>query len=116
MGAGLIPLHSAGVRRGPHSLVCCPNHNPDGTVSWVFLKQNWSIVTPTDVDGADAAWLAEPHEIVYVDRSGVERRETARLSGPCLVWQPLVADRRTTARLEGIAELVTARSIAESMR
>jgi len=88
----------------------------DGTVSWVFLKQNWSIVTPTDVDGADAAWLAEPHEIVYVDRSGVERRETARLSSPCLIWQPLVADRRTTARLEGIAELVTARSIAESLR
>lgn len=88
----------------------------DGTVSWVFLKRNWSIVTPTDVDGTDAAWLADPHEIAYVDRTGVERRETARLSGPCLVWQPRVGDRRITARLEGIGELAIARSVAESLR
>jgi hypothetical protein len=87
----------------------------DGTVSWVFLKQHWSIVTPTEVDGADAAWLADPHEIVYIDRTGIERRETARLSGPCLVWQPQLADRRTTARLEGIAQLDAARTIAESL-
>jgi hypothetical protein len=88
----------------------------DGTVSWVFLKQNWSIVTPTEVDGADAAWLADPHEIVYVDRAGVERRETARVSGPCLVWQPTLGLRLTTARLEGVAPLADARKIAESLR
>jgi hypothetical protein len=87
----------------------------DGSLSYAFLKRNWSTVTPTEVDGADAAWLAEPHEIVYVDRTGVERRETARLSGPCLVWQPLLADRRTTARLEGIAQLDAARAVAESL-
>ena len=88
----------------------------DGTVSWVFLKQNWSIVTPTEVDGSDAAWLADPHEIAYVDRAGVERRETARVSGPCLVWQPMLAEPRTTARLEGVPVLEDARLIAESLR
>jgi hypothetical protein len=82
----------------------------------VFLKQNWSIVTPTEVDGADAAWLADPHEIVYVDRAGVERRETARVSGPCLVWQPTLGLRLTTARLEGVAPLADTRKIAESLR
>ena len=88
----------------------------DGTMSWVFLKQNWSIVTPTEVDGADAAWLADPHEIAYVDRAGVERRETARVSGPCLVWQPKLAEPGTTARLEGVPRLEDARLIAESLR
>ncbi|HEY5787834.1 MAG TPA: hypothetical protein VIT65_23985 [Microlunatus sp.] len=88
----------------------------DGTMSWVFLKQNWSHVTPTEVDGTDAAWLADPHEIAYVDRAGVERRETARVSGPCLVWQPMLAEPRTTARLEGVLRLQDARVIAESLR
>lgn len=88
----------------------------DGTVSWVFLKQNWSIVTPTEVDGSDAAWLADPHEIAYVDRAGVERRETTRVSGPCLVWQPRLAEPGTTARLEGVPVLEDARLIAESLR
>jgi hypothetical protein len=87
----------------------------DGNLSYAFLKRHWSSVTPTEVDGADAAWLAELHEIVYVDRAGVERRETARLSGPSLVWQPRLGDRRTTARLEGIDRLDAARSIAESL-
>ena len=63
-----------------------------------------------------AAWLADPHEIAYVDRAGVERRETARVSGPCLVWQPRLAELRTTARLEGVPVLEDARLIAESLR
>jgi hypothetical protein len=88
----------------------------DGTLSYAFLKRHWSIVTPTEVDGADAAWLAEPHEIVYVDRTGVERPETARLSGPSLVWQPRLGQHRTTARLEGLGQLEQARQIAESLR
>ena len=87
----------------------------DGTMSWVFLKQNWSTITPTTVGEAEAAWLAEPHEIVYVDRAGVERRETARLSGPSLIWQPTIDGREVTVRLEGIATLQRARSIAVSL-
>lgn len=88
----------------------------DGALSYAFLKQHWSLVTPTEVDGADAAWLAEPHEIVYVDRAGIERPETARLSGPSLVWQPQFGEHRTTARLEGLTRLGQARHIAESLR
>lgn len=87
----------------------------DGTISWVFVKQNWSIVTPTDVAGADAVWLADPHEIVYVDRDGIERHETARLSGPSLIWQPTLDGRELTVRLEGITGLEQARTIAESL-
>lgn len=87
----------------------------DGTISWVFLKQHWSAVTPTDVAGAEAAWLADPHEIVYVDRAGTERRETARISGPSLIWQPTLDGRELTVRLEGIATLDRARTIAESL-
>lgn len=87
----------------------------DGTISWVFVKQNWSIVTPTDVAGADAVWLADPHEIVYVDRDGIERHETARLSGPSLIWQPTLDGRELTVRLEGITRLEDARAIAESL-
>ena len=88
----------------------------DGTISWVFLKQNWATVTPTDVAGADAAWLADPHEIVYVDRTGTERRETARISGPSLIWQPTLDGRELTVRLEGISRLEQARTIAKSLR
>ena len=88
----------------------------DGTISWVFLKQNWATVTPTDVAGADAAWLADPHEIVYVDREGIEHRETARVSGPSLIWQPTLDGRELTVRLEGISRLEQARTIAKSLR
>lgn len=88
----------------------------DGTISWVFLKRNWSTVTPTDVDDADGAWLADPHEIVYIDRAGTERRETARISGPSLIWQPTLDGREVTVRLEGVATLDQARTIAGSLR
>jgi hypothetical protein len=88
----------------------------DGTLSWVFLKRSWKTVTPTQVNGQEAAWLADPHEISYVDRDGVERRETARVSGPCLVWETTLGDRVVTARLEGIGELPTARAVAETLR
>jgi hypothetical protein len=88
----------------------------DGTVSWVFLKRSWRSVTPTQVNGWEAAWLADFHEIAYVDSAGVERRETARISGPCLVWQPMLDGRWITARLEGVERLDTARAIAESLR
>ena len=89
----------------------------DGTMSWVFVKQNWKLITPTEVGGSsDAVWLAETHEIAYVDRDGVERRETARLSGPSLIWQPMIDGRELTVRLEGITTLDRARAIAESLR
>ncbi len=87
----------------------------DGTMSWAFVKQNWTKVTPTDVDGRDAVWIADPHEIVYVDRDGIERPETARIAGPALVWEATIDGRSITVRLEGVAELSTARAIGESL-
>jgi hypothetical protein len=41
----------------------------DGTISGVFVKRVWSQVIPTAVNGRDAAWIAETHEIVYTDRN-----------------------------------------------
>jgi hypothetical protein len=66
----------------------------------------------TEVDGATALWLTGPHSIVYVDRAGVRRTETSRLSAPALVWQrgPV------TIRLEGALTLDQARAVAESLR
>jgi hypothetical protein len=87
-----------------------------GTISWVFVKQVWSEVTPTAVNGRDAAWIADTHEIVYTDRDGTERRAEARISGPCLVWERLTGPETVTLRLEGDLSLERALVIAESVR
>ena len=87
----------------------------DGTISWVFVKGVWSEVTPTAVNGRDAAWIADTHEIVYTDRDGTERAE-ARISGPCLVWERLTGPETVTLRLEGDLSLERALAIAESVR
>ena len=87
-----------------------------GTISWVFVKRVWSEVTPTAVNGRDAAWIADTHEIVYTDRDGTERRAEARISGPCLVWERLTGPETVTLRLEGDLSLERASAIAESVR
>jgi hypothetical protein len=88
----------------------------DGTISWVFVKQVWSQVIPTVVNGRDGAWIADTHEIVYTDRDGTERRAEARISGPCLVWERLTGPETVTLRLEGDLSLERALAIAESVR
>ena len=88
----------------------------DGTISWVFVKRVWSQVIPTAVNGRDAAWIADTHEIVYTDRGGTERRAEARISGPCLVWERLTGPGTVTLRLEGDLSLERAVEIAESVR
>jgi hypothetical protein len=87
----------------------------DGTISWVFVKQVWSEVIPTAVNGRDAAWIADTHEIVYTDRDGTERRAEARISGPCLVWERLTGPQTVTLRMEGDLSLERAVAIAESV-
>jgi hypothetical protein len=52
---------------------------------------------PVQVNGTRAYWVNGPHEVIYVDRGGSNRTETARLAGKTLVWQ--VGD--VTYRLEG---------------
>ncbi len=83
----------------------------DGNLESGFLKSapdaRW-----TEVAGQTAVWLPAPHPVTYVDRSGVQRTEGARLAGPTLVW----ADRSVTYRLEGLRSLEQARTVAESLR
>jgi hypothetical protein len=87
-----------------------------GELSWVFVKKYWEDVTPTAVGGRDAVWLAASHPIVYVDRDGAERTESARIAGPSLVWQRTASGSEVTLRLEGDVTLVRALAIAESVR
>ena len=44
-----------------------------------------------------AIWLERPHELMYVDRAGQWRTETARLAAQSLLWQRGAV----TYRLEG---------------
>jgi hypothetical protein len=63
------------------------------------------------VGTATGIWFAQPHEVVYVDRSGTERQETARLAGPTLIW----AVGQVTFRLEGVGTLDEALAIGTSV-
>jgi len=88
----------------------------DGGLSWMFLKRTRDPFQVTNVNGRDAVWFATAHPISYVDRSGRERTEEARIAGPCLVWEREVAGRRVTLRLEGNQPLADAVAAAESVR
>jgi hypothetical protein len=83
----------------------------DGSLEPVFVK------TAPDgqwVEGVGdfAVWLATPHPVSYIDRDGVTRVATSRLSGPVLVW----ADGSVTYRLEGLSTLEEASEVARSVR
>jgi len=62
------------------------------------------------VDGSDALWFEDPHEVVLLEADGSRRTESARLAGHTLIWQ----DRFTTLRLEGDLDLARAVEIATS--
>lgn len=65
----------------------------------------------TTVGTAGALWLDGPHPLGYLDQTGAERTESARTSGPALVWQRAAV----TLRLEGVADRDRAVDIAESV-
>ena len=88
----------------------------DGELSWMFLKRTRDPFQVTAVNGRDAVWFASAHAISYVDRSGREQTEDARIAGPCLVWEHEVDGSRVTLRLEGDQSLVDAVAAAESVR
>ncbi len=70
-------------------------------------------VEPSTVHGREAAWIVGgTHEIGYIDRSGDLQLDTVRRSGPVLLWER----GGVTYRIEGIAMLSQARTIAESLR
>lgn len=83
----------------------------DGTLSPYFLKKFSDEVDYTIVDGQQAVWLARPHPILILNPDGSERAESARQSGPSLVWQ----NAGVTLRLEGVADQQAAVAIAETM-
>ncbi len=71
----------------------------DGSLDLGFAKTTATADTEwVDVNGASGLWFPTPHEVVYVDRNNVRHRETARLTGPTLVW----SDAHATYRLEGL--------------
>lgn len=77
-----------------------------------FVKKYVDTIEFATVGGAAALWLARPHPLVSLDAQGVERTDSARTSGPALVWQrgPV------TLRLEGIADRAEAIAVAESVQ
>jgi hypothetical protein len=81
-----------------------------GQVSTMYIKRISNQVEFLQVDGRDALWFKSPHELVYVDKRGIEHTAQARAAGPTLVWQ--YDD--LTFRLEGIPDKTRAAAIATS--
>jgi hypothetical protein len=81
----------------------------DASLDFSMLKRT-PRVEFTQVDGSDAMWFEEPHEVVLLAPDGSRRTESARLAGHTLIW--LKGD--TTLRLEGDVTLERAIQIAES--
>jgi hypothetical protein len=70
----------------------------NGQIGPVVAKFGDSLgVEKVTVNGTDGLWVPGPHEVVYIDRNGEWRTESARLSGKTLIWQ--VGE--VTLRLEG---------------
>ncbi len=88
----------------------------DGQLDWIFLKRTREPFEVVMVSGRDAVWFATAHEISYVDRSGQERTEQSRISGPSLVWERAANRTLVTVRLEGKFQQSEAIRVAESMR
>jgi hypothetical protein len=81
----------------------------DATLDFAVLK------TATDVqwaavDGVDALWFEEPHEVALLEPDGTRVTHSARLAGHTLIWP----EGRVTLRLEGEIGLSRAMEIAES--
>jgi hypothetical protein len=64
------------------------------------------------VGGDNAVWVPRPHDVYYVDRNGITRTESARLSARTLVLQ----HGQVTLRLEGDFTEEQAIEIANSVR
>jgi hypothetical protein len=81
----------------------------DGEIDPYFAKKvQVAGVRWTEINGQPAVWIPAPHAVTYVDRTGVERTETARLAGSTLIWLSAEA----SYRLEGELTLDEAVKIA----
>jgi len=86
-----------------------PRLDQSSSLTYTFAKSARS-VERVSVDGRDALWFADSHEVVLLDESGATVPQTDRRAGRTLVW--MVGD--TTLRLEGDLTLARALSLAES--
>jgi len=85
----------------------------DGQIAPVFEKfASGPGIERVRVANGDGVWVPGPHEVVYVDRSGQWRTESARLAANTLIWQ---LD-RVTLRLEGRFTKAEALTVASSVR
>ena len=62
------------------------------------------------MNGIDALWFEEPHEVALLEPDGTRVTHSARLAGHTLIWQ----EGEVTLRLEGDVDLGRAQEIAES--
>ena len=98
----VVSLHYQGVRIDQF----------DGTLHPYFGKfTRAEDVVPTKVDGFDAVWVPRPHVVIYIDRAGTERQESARLATHTLIWEA----GGLTYRVEGDLTRTQAIAIAESL-
>ncbi|WP_410612628.1 hypothetical protein [Amycolatopsis sp. lyj-109] len=84
----------------------------DGQLGPVFEKfLGMSGGRRVSVGGEPAIWIDRPHALMYVDRAGEWRTETARLAAQSLVWQRGAV----TCRLEGVFTFEEAMRIAATV-
>ena len=82
-----------------------------GSPAPIFVKKYAQDIQFTSVDGTEALWFAEPHELLYLDADGSTQREPARTAARTLLW----TDGPLTLRLEGAGGLDRAVQIAGSV-
>jgi hypothetical protein len=78
-----------------------------GVLSPLYVKKYYSSLEYVEVIGG--YWFSTPHELLLVDKAGVER--TQRVAGPTLVW----LHGGVTFRLEGVPDKARATEIALSV-
>lgn len=84
----------------------------DGGLAPMFTKFTHAAdVHHVTVDGVPAIWVGRPHPVLYTDRDGTVRDESARLAGTTLIWER----DGITYRVEGDLTQRRAIEIAESM-
>jgi hypothetical protein len=83
-----------------------------GRAEPAFIKRYYEDLQFVTVAGDAAYFLARPHPLEYIDPTGTPRVESARTSGPSLVWQR----GSVTLRLEGVPTADAAVALAETVR
>ncbi|MFI7673341.1 hypothetical protein [Actinophytocola sp. NPDC049390] len=85
----------------------------DGGLAPMFTKFTHAVdVHHVTVDGTPAIWVDRPHPVLYTDRDGTLRDESARLAGSTLIWER----DGVTYRVEGDLTRERAIAIGESLR